>query len=335
MLYVTQQTLKLTVVTNSITTRKLDFASTLQRAGSKAFRGGISGAIAGVIQVITLMWLRTTVNYQYSYGVSMIQAMRELYEQGGLVRFYRGLLYAIMQGPLARFGAIAANDASIVLVAHFLKQSEKVSKGTFLTTAVGSILVGLWRILLMPIDTCKTILQVDGGKGFQQLMHRVSIGEFSALFNGATATLVATIVGYYPWFYVFHAFDRHLPVVTDPPRILFRSALIGFIATTVSDTISNSVRIVKTVKQASTSAIGNDLDSYKGSSSSDNQNSYLSIIHRVYSEGGLHGLFGRGLLTRILTNGIQNMLFTVIWKYLNMRQQKNKKSIYKRKAAAL
>ena len=41
-----------------------------QKAGKKALGGGLSGAIAGVVQVMTLMWLRTTMNYQYRYGTS-------------------------------------------------------------------------------------------------------------------------------------------------------------------------------------------------------------------------------------------------------------------------
>jgi hypothetical protein len=50
------------------------------------------------------MWLRTTVNYQYRYGVTMMEALRELNRQGGVQRFYRGLPYALIQGPLAKFG---------------------------------------------------------------------------------------------------------------------------------------------------------------------------------------------------------------------------------------
>lgn len=37
----------------------------LRNAGKKALGGGIPGAAAMAIQVLSLMWLRTTVNYQY------------------------------------------------------------------------------------------------------------------------------------------------------------------------------------------------------------------------------------------------------------------------------
>lgn len=40
------------------------------KACQKGLGGGISGAIAGIIQVITLMWIRTIINYQCRYGTS-------------------------------------------------------------------------------------------------------------------------------------------------------------------------------------------------------------------------------------------------------------------------
>lgn len=35
------------------------------------------------------MWLRTTVNYQYRNGTSMAVALKTLYAEGGIPRFYR------------------------------------------------------------------------------------------------------------------------------------------------------------------------------------------------------------------------------------------------------
>ena len=40
----------------------------LRRAGKRALGGGIPGAAAMGVQVVSLMWLRTTVNYQYRYA---------------------------------------------------------------------------------------------------------------------------------------------------------------------------------------------------------------------------------------------------------------------------
>ena len=48
-------------------------------------------------QVLTLMWLRTTINYQYRYGTGTADALRTLYREGGMRRFYRGLGPALLQ----------------------------------------------------------------------------------------------------------------------------------------------------------------------------------------------------------------------------------------------
>ena len=81
-----------------------------------SYRQGLSGWFAGLVQVITMMWLRTTVTYQHRYGVSTMQALRELWDQGGIPRFYRGVAYAVVQAPLCRFGSVAANEISNILV---------------------------------------------------------------------------------------------------------------------------------------------------------------------------------------------------------------------------
>ena len=57
----------------------------------------IAGMAAMGIQVLSLMWLRTTVNYQYRHGSSMTTAFKTLYKDGGVVRFYRGLAPALFQ----------------------------------------------------------------------------------------------------------------------------------------------------------------------------------------------------------------------------------------------
>lgn len=46
---------------------------------------------------------------QYRYGTTTTEALRHLYREGGVVRFYRGLGPALLQGPLSRFGDTAAN----------------------------------------------------------------------------------------------------------------------------------------------------------------------------------------------------------------------------------
>ena len=53
--------------------------------------------------------MRTTVNFQYRYGMTTIEALKHLYADGGVRRFYRGVGPALIQGPLSRFGDTASN----------------------------------------------------------------------------------------------------------------------------------------------------------------------------------------------------------------------------------
>jgi hypothetical protein len=56
-------------------------AATASEALSKALAGGLSGGAAQGINVVALMWLRTTMNVQMVNGSSMRDAFKALYAQ--------------------------------------------------------------------------------------------------------------------------------------------------------------------------------------------------------------------------------------------------------------
>lgn len=274
-----------------------------KNAKSAALRGGLFAASAGLIQVIALMWLRTTMNYQYRYGVTLKTALKNLYNQGGIIRFYRGITYAIVLGPLSKFGATAANEGSKVLIESY-KWNTSITQLT--STILGTVFTVIWRLFLMPLETCKTVLQVDGTFGFQQLIQRVMKGNISSFYQGSVACIMVTATSHYPWFYVYNLLDNKMKKVDNLFHTIYRSAFIGFMASAVSDSVSNFLRILKTIKQS-----GPTLDTGKSLS-------YLNIINMIYKEGGIKALFGRGLGTRIIANGIQSILFTVCWKVMSL-----------------
>ena len=86
----------------------------------KSVKSGLSGAGAMTIQVSSLMWLRTTMNYQYKFGGKMLPTIQHLYKEGGIPRFYRGIIPALMVGPLSRFGDTAANSLAL----HYFKHED-------------------------------------------------------------------------------------------------------------------------------------------------------------------------------------------------------------------
>jgi len=272
-----------------------------RKAAKKAIGGGLSGALAGVCQVLTLMWLRTTMNYQYRYGGGIKDAMSALYKQGGIARFYQGVQFAIFQTPLSRFGDTAANTGVIELLAM---TTWGVGLPIGIKTAMASAAGSLWRIAITPLDTLKTTLQVDGKAAYAQLTDKIKCDGPTVLYQGALANALASFVGSYPWFFAFNLAMRWLPAAA-PSDLLFklvRSAVAGVIASFISDIVSNFIRVLKTTRQTSATTIG-----------------YREAAQQIIDKDGVLGLFTRGLGTRVMTNAIQASLFTVVWKYLEGR----------------
>jgi len=275
---------------------EFDLKAAIRNSTFVAMKGGISGAAAMSVQVLTLMWLRTTINYQYRYGASTMQALRQLFNEGGVRRFYRGLLPSLIQGPLCRFGDIFANDG----VLHLLQQHENTRDLPMTAkTLASSVVAAGWRTCIMPVDTMKTILQVQGKDGLSKLRMKMKARGPSVLFHGSLAASTATFVAYYPWFASFNYLDSVLPAADTRIQRLYRYASIGFVSSVISDVTSNSIRVVKTVRQTSETTI-----------------SYAQSMRGVIERDGLFGLFSRGLKTKIIAHGFQSMVFTVIWKYI-------------------
>ncbi|KAG6814873.1 hypothetical protein H0H93_011917, partial [Arthromyces matolae] len=231
----------------------------LGKALKAALGGGLSGAAAMVLQVLTLMPLRTIMNYQYLHGTSLPQTTTLLYTLGGLPRFYSGLSFALLQGPLARFGDTAANAGILALLQgnKYLKNLPELGKTLFASLAAAG-----FRMILMPVDTVKTMLQTRGGKeGWGVLKERIRKYGVGTLWFGAFATAGATFVGHYPWFATYNYLSSTLPLPspTSPHHLLLtllRRALIGFLSSIASDTTSNSLRVLKTFRQVHDTKIG-------------------------------------------------------------------------------
>ena len=205
----------------------------LQKAGKSALRGGIPGMISMCVQVLGLMWLRTTMNYQYANGTNTMTALKTLYADGGIPRFYKGLAPALIQGPLSRFGDTAANAGMLALL-------EGSSLPIFVKTFAASGGAACFRVFLMPVDTLKTYMQVNGAQALPMLGAKIKAGGPFVLYAGALASLAATWVGHYPWFVTHNYLNAKLPRSNVLWRKLVRSAFIGWCSSFVSDVVSNN-----------------------------------------------------------------------------------------------
>jgi len=262
----------------------------------KSLKSGISGASAMTIQVSSLMWLRTTMNYQYKFGGQMIPTIKYLYKEGGIMRFYRGYIPALMVGPISRFGDTFTNELALSV---FKDSHVPLS----VQTGCASVMAGCWRILTLPIDAWKTSLQVHGNNGINILRMKVEKEGVKGLYNGALASSTATMIGHFPWFTTYNYMNLYIPKIKysdEPMKALGRNAFIGFCASLVSDTVSNSMRVIKTYKQTHEEKIG-----------------YRRVVKEVLEKDGIGGLLFRGLKTKIFTNGLQGIIFSVFYKLLS------------------
>ena len=279
----------------------------IRDAANSALRGGVAGAAAQGANVFALMWMRTIMNYQYRYGGGLREVATKLYAEGGVPRFYRGLVPALMQAPLSRFGDTAAN----VGVLAFLDSYDSTRNLAIpIKTAAASSGAALFRIVLMPIDAWKTTKQVEGASGMRALMAKVRANGIQHLWGGSMAASAATFAGHYPWFVTHNYLSAHLPQfgeVLGSARTgkMLRNAAMGFCASVISDSISNSLRVLKTTKQTSLEPI-----------------TYPTALKTIVQKEGVTGLLGRGLKTRIITNGMQGMMFSVMWKAIEEQLRK-------------
>merc|ERR1712216_319372 len=104
--------------------------------------------------------------------------------------------------------------------------------------------------------------------------------------------------GHYPWFVTHNYLKEYWKGPKGKGAGVFRNAIIGLCSSAVSDVVSNSIRVVKTKKQTAKEVL-----------------SYMATISLIVSEDGVQGLFLRGLGTKLITNGVSAMLFTILWKY--------------------
>ena len=122
----------------------------------------------------------------------------------------------------------------------------------------------------------------------------------STLYQGGGAAFIANMAGHFPWFATYNYLDKTLVQPEDLRSRLTRTALIGFLASLASDTVSNCFHVVKIHKQASGELL-----------------TYGDAARRVVNTDGMIGLFGRGLGIKLLGNGLQGMTFGVLWRLMD------------------
>ncbi len=152
----------------------------------------------------------------------------------------------------------------------------------------------------------QVVLQVEGSEGWQRLKQNIKAGRLARMYSGVVESTLATGLANYPWHITFQYLQQHLPEAHGLLMKSLRNGVIGFVSSVSADIVSNGLKVIKIAKQTS---VAGELGEGSGVVSS-----YMRTLDRLLKDGGMLGLlFGRGLSTRILANGLQSIVFTIIW----------------------
>lgn len=121
-------------------------------------------AFGSLPPIQSFRWLRTTMNYQYRFGGGFKETLEKLYQEGGVRRFYRGVSFALLQVPLARYGlsqilVYTVDNVSPPLASLDILLPSMLSWGSFGDTAANAFVLILvdsfeaTRSLPLPLKT--------------------------------------------------------------------------------------------------------------------------------------------------------------------------------------
>lgn len=225
----------------------------------------------------------------------MREAFRTLYAQGGVKRFYTGLLPTVLHVTLCRFGDTTANSAALAYVP---------SDSLPAKTAVASVTAAAWRATLLPLETVRANMQVRGKGGMAVVQKRFAAGGVWGLYAGAAASFTAGLLGHFPFFLTVNWVSEAVPLGDDATIVhkLGRNGGMGFLAAMCSDVATNGFKIIATNKQTNKKHM-----------------TYYETAKKIVRRDGLPALVTRGLKTRILGNGLQGAMFVVLWKGIEER----------------
>ena len=263
----------------------------LIKSSNKALKTGVTSAC---LQVTSLLWIKTINNYQYRYGTNLKDTCKILYNDGGILRFYKSYLPSLFVASSCKFCELNAY--------YYTKQNNfnNVERLLFIST-----ISSITRLGVIPIDTLDIFLQVEGNKGVSTLYNKTKDHGLRVLYYGASPWILNNFVGTFAWFGVHNYLDTKYKNDFNN-NFNIKNGIIGLSSSITTDILTNPLRILKIYKQSNEQNIG-----------------YKTTINNIIKEKGISELLLRGLKTRIIIHGIQSIFFTIIWKNLEKTFQIN------------
>jgi hypothetical protein len=264
----------------------MEVSGQFHKAHSLALKAGTGTSF---FQVTSLMWLKTTNNYQYRYGTNLYETIKHLYKSGGIPRFYRGFIPSLIVASTCRVGDFTAY--------YFMNSFKDI---TPLEKLIGISSVSCaTRLLVIPVDTLDIMLQVEGKHGYGILYKKVKTTGLRSLYYGGSMWTAMKFTDSFIWFGTYDYLEKKFKNNKNDSVIVnnINNGLKGIISSSISDIILNPMRSLKIYKQSNPYSI-----------------SYSQSVKNIVKSEGIHNLFFRGLQTRLITNGIQSAVFVILWK---------------------
>jgi hypothetical protein len=254
-------------------------------------KSSFAGSSAGIIQLTSLFWLKTITKHQYRHGTSLYKSTFQLYQEKDILRFYRGFTPNLIKTSFGKFG-----DAALYTYFHqpqfdYLSNEKRSS---YIALASSFI-----KINLMPFDNYTNMSQVRGREGLSIMKQKLHRDGLHVLYNGSTAYFLSNFLGNASWFYTLDFLNSKFYLNGEKKDDIKKNLIIGFGCSTVSDVITNPIRILKTYKQSNTVNI-----------------SYSEALREIMKSKGLGNFYFRGLGTKLILNGLNSSMFLVLWKKL-------------------
>ena len=254
-------------------------------------KSSFAGSTAGIIQLTSLFWLKTLTKHQYRHGTSLPVSFSQLYKEKDLLRFYRGFTPNLLKVSLGKFGDTA-------LYTYFHQPDFKYLSNEWRSTYI-ALASSFIKFNLMPLDTYTNMYQVRGKEGSIVMKQKIKRDGIRVLYHGSTAFFLSNFLGNASWFYTLDYLNSKLYKSYHKKDDTKKNIIIGFGCSTVSDLITNPIRILKTYKQSNKENI-----------------SYLQALKEIKESKGWRNFYFRGLGTKLILNGLNSSLFLVLWKKL-------------------
>ena len=252
-------------------------------------KSSFAGSTAGIIQLTSLFWLKTLTKHQYRHGTPLHTSAYQLYKEKDIFRFYRGYLPNLVKVSFGKFG-----DAALYTYFHQPAFSNLSNEQRSIYVSLSSSIV---KFNLMPLDTYTNMYQVRGKEGATVMKQKIKKDGIKVLYNGSTAYFLSNFIGNASWFYTLDFLNGKFYKSFQKKDDTKKNMLIGFGCSTVSDLLTNPIRILKTYKQSNKENI-----------------TYFQALKEIRESKGLVNFYFRGLGTKIILNGINSGIFLVLWK---------------------